>query len=105
MLFFQTFSFVKIKFRGKGYYLYKNKRNTITPQFGYSHRIYIYAYFNIVKFLTKTKILIFGFSKKDILESGYDLKSKRPINIFTGRGVRFAKQIIYKKTGKVSAYR
>jgi len=29
----------------------------------------------------------------------------RPINIFTGRGVRFAKQIIYKKAGKVSSYR
>jgi hypothetical protein len=26
-------------------------------------------------------------------------------NIFTGRGVRFARQIIYKKTGKVSSYR
>jgi hypothetical protein len=29
----------------------------------------------------------------------------RRMNIFTGRGVRFAKQIVYKKTGKVSAYR
>ena len=26
----------------------------------------------------------------------------RSINIFTGRGVRFSRQIIYKKTGKVS---
>lgn len=101
----KTFTFMKIKFKGKGYYLYKNKRNTITPQFGYSHRIYLYTYFNVVKFLTKTKILIFGFSKRDILRASYNLKSKRPINIFTGRGVRFAKQIIYKKTGKVSMYR
>ena len=101
----KTFTFLKIKFKGKGYYLYKGKRNTITPQFGYSHRIYMYNYFNIVKFLTKTKILIFGFSKRDILRGSHDLKSKRPINIFTGRGVRFAKQIIYKKTGKVSMYR
>jgi hypothetical protein len=29
----------------------------------------------------------------------------RPINIFTGRGVRFSRQIIYKKVGKVSSYR
>jgi amino acid transporter len=27
------------------------------------------------------------------------------INVFTGRGVRFARQVIYKKTGKVSTYR
>ena len=102
---FTSFFFLKIKFRGKGYYLYKNKRNTITPQFCYYHRIYIYSFFNYVKFLTKTKILIFGFVKNDILTNAYNLKKKRPINIFTGKGVRFAKQVIYKKTGKVSAYR
>lgn len=102
---FTMFFFSKIKFKGKGYYIYKNKRNTITPQFGYSHRIYMYSYFNIVKFLTKTKVLIFGFLKKDILITAHNIKSKRPINIFTGRGVRFASQVIYKKTGKVSSYR
>lgn len=102
---FTSFFFIKIKFRGKGYYLYKNKRNTIAPQFGYYHRIYIYSFFNHVKFLTKTKILIFGFVKNDVLSNAHNLKGKRPINIFTGKGVRFAKQVIYKKTGKVSAYR
>lgn len=105
LYYFNSFLFFKIKFKGKGYYIYKNKRNTITPQFGYSHRIYIYSYFNLVKFLTKTKILVFGFSKKDILYVSNKLKAKRSINIFTGRGVRFSKQIVYKKTGKVSAYR
>ena len=60
---------------------------------------------NKVKFLSKTKILLFGLVKQDILCAAYALKQKRSINIFTGRGVRFAKQIIYKKTGKVSSYR
>ena len=105
LAYFITFFFVKIKFKGKGYYIYKNSRNTITPQFGYSHRIYIYSYFNYVRFLTKTKVLIFGFSKKDILCTSINIKVKRSINVFTGRGVRFSKQIIYKKTGKVSMYR
>ena len=105
LAYFITFFFIKIKFKGKGYYIYKNKRNTITPQFGYSHRIYIYSYFNYVTFLTKTKVLIFGFSKKDTLSVAANIKNKRSINIFTGRGVRFSKQIIYKKTGKVSTYR
>ena len=102
---FTSFFFVKIKFRGKGYYIYKNKRNTIAPQFGYAHRIYIYSFFNYVKFLTKTKVIIFGFSKKDIVTNAFNIKRQRPINIFTGKGVRFSKQVIYKKTGKVSAYR
>lgn len=102
---FSSFFFHKIKFKGKGYYIYKNWRNTIAPQFGYYHRIYIYSFFAKVKFLSKTKVLLFGLTKTDILRVAYDLKSKRPINIFTGRGVRFAKEVIYKKTGKVSSYR
>lgn len=48
---------------------------------------------------------MFGVSKSDILLGSSNLKSSKPINIFTGRGVRFSKQIIYKKTGKVSSYR
>ena len=97
--------FLKIRFRGKGYYMYKNKRNTIAPQFGYAHRVYVYAHAHSVKFLSKTKILLFGLSKNEIFNTGYNLKQVKPINIFTGRGIRFARQIVYKKTGKVSSYR
>lgn len=97
--------FRKIKFKGKGYYIYKNLRNTITPQFGYSHRLYVYAYFTTVKFLGKTSVLVFGLYKPDLALVTHSIKNMRPINIFTGRGVRFSKQIIYKKTGKVSSYR
>ena len=80
-------------------------RNTIAPKFGYYHRIYVYAPNIRVKFLSKTSVLLFGFSKIDVMTVGHDFKSKKPINIFTGRGVRFARQIVYRKTGKVSAYR
>jgi large subunit ribosomal protein L6 len=97
--------FKKIKFKGKGYYIYKNKRNTITPQFGYSHRLYLYSYFSSVKFLSKTSIFIFGLLKNDVLQIAQSVKSMRPINIFTGRGVRFSREVIYKKVGKVSSYR
>ena len=102
---FSTIFFRKLKFKGKGYYIYKNSRNTITSQFGHSHRIYIYSPFISVKFLTKTTVFLFGSSKKDLLTIGHSIKSAKPINIFTGRGVRFARQVIYKKTGKVSSYR
>jgi hypothetical protein len=97
--------FLKIKFKGKGYYMYKNKRNTIAPQFGYAHRVYIYSFANSVKFLSKTKVFLFGLSQKDIFSTGYGLFRTRPINVFTGRGVRFARQVVYKKTGKIGAYR
>lgn len=97
--------FRKIKFKGKGYYIYKNKRNTITPQFGYSHRLYLYSYFVSVKFLSKTSIFVFGLLKNDVIKTSLGIKSMRPINIFTGRGVRFSREVIYKKVGKVSSYR
>jgi len=97
--------FIKLKFKGKGYYIFKNQRNTITPQFGFSHRIYVYSFSVVVNFLTKTKVFLFGLSKRDLLTSAYSIKAMRPINIFTGRGVRFSKQLVYKKTGKVSSYR
>jgi len=102
---FYSPAFLKVKFKGKGYYIYKNKRNTITPQFGYAHRLYLYSYFVSVKFLSKTSILIFGFTQQDLVKVGLGIKAMRPINIFTGRGVRFSRQIIYKKVGKVSSYR
>lgn len=97
--------FRKIKFKGKGYYIYKNKRNTITPQFGYSHRLYLYSYFVSVRFLSKTNIFLFGLLKSDVITTSLGIKAMRPINIFTGRGVRFSREIIYKKVGKVSSYR
>ena len=97
--------FLKVRFRGKGYYMYKNNRNTIAPQMGYAHRVYVYAAAISVKFLSKTKILLFGFNTTDIFRVGYALRAVRPMNIFTGRGVRFARQIVYRKTGKVSSYR
>ena len=98
-------TFMKLKFKGKGYYIYKNKRNTITPQFGYSHRLYTYAYFVNVKFLSKTSIFVYGYLKSDIVDIAGAVRAMRPINIFTGRGVRFSRQIIYKKAGKISSYR
>jgi len=98
-------NFKKIKFKGKGYYIYKNYRNTITPQFGYSHRLYLYAFYTYVIFLSKTSLIVFGLNKLHISNTSKGILGWRPINIFTGRGVRLSNQIIYKKSGKVSTYR
>ena len=97
--------FTKIKFTGKGYYIYKNNRSTVAPQFGFSHRLYIYSSFVSVKFLGKTKVMLFGFLKNDVLLVSGQIKTKRKINVFTGRGVRFSRQVVYKKPGKVSSYK
>ena len=98
-------NFIKLNFKGKGYYIYKNYRNTITPQFGYSHRLYLYAFHAHVKFLSKTSLLVFGANKSTIKKVSSNIRDWRFVNIFTNRGVRFAKQVVYKKSGKVSTYR
>ena len=97
--------FKKLKFKGKGYYIFKNKRNTIALQFGFSHKIYIYMYFISVKFLSKTSVILFGSNLNDLIFKSFELRQKRPYNIFTNKGIRFTRQIIYKKIGKVSSYR
>lgn len=102
---FTKIFFRKLKFKGKGYYIYKNLRNTIALRFGYSHIKRLYFFFSYVKFLSKTSVFIFGIDKFTIFNLSKQLKNVRPINIFTGKGVRFTRQIVYRKTGKISSYR
>lgn len=97
--------FKKIKFKGKGYYAYKNSKNVFALQFGYSHIIRLYFFSIYAKFLAKTIILVFGLNCKNIIKNSWKFVSVRSINIFTNRGIRFSKQIVYKKTGKISSYR
>jgi ribosomal protein L6P/L9E len=102
---FSTFFFKKLKFKGKGYYIYKSSRHTLGLQFGYAHIVRIYTFFVGLKFLSKTAIMLFGLNKDDLLSVSHTFRLARPYNIFTGKGVRFTRQIIYKKTGKISSYR
>ena len=102
---FSKIFFNKLKFKGKGYYIYKNNRNTIALQFGYSHLLYLYSFFISIKFITKTTLLFFGVNYSQLLNISNNLYSIKKINIFTGKGIRFARQIIYRKTGKISSYR
>lgn len=101
---FFVFFLKKLKFKGKGYYIFKNLRNTITFRFGYSHRLYLYFFKIGVKFLSKTSILIFGLNWFELQNHAFKLKNIRPYNLFTGKGIRFNKQILYKKIGKASTY-
>lgn len=99
--------FFKLRFIGKGYKLLIRKNylhQLILFNFGYSHRYYIYIFFFYMLQLAKTRFIFFGlnfFILKTILGKLYEIK---PLNIFTLRGLRFAKQCIFKKVGKVGLY-
>lgn len=96
---------MRLRFRGKGYYLYKSKRNTLSFRFGYSHRVYRYSGIMWFRLLSKTEILIWGRSKLPVWRFAWSIKRIRPYNKYTGKGIRFTRQITYKKLGKIGSYR
>lgn len=102
---FNFFFFKKIRFRGKGYYIFKNFRNSLIFHFGFSHKLIQFLPSLFLKFLSKTTILVFGLNKFDLIFKSNKIKKIKKINIFTLKGIRFTKQIIYKKIGKISSYR
>ena len=102
---FKKIKFKKIKFEGKGYYLYKNFRNTLAPKFGFAHRLYNYNYNIWIKMLNKTKLLFYAYKIEDLYYASHSLRLLRSRNVFTGRGVRFARSERFKKRGKVSSFR
>lgn len=97
----QTLSF---SFTGKGYRLVQNARNTLAFSFGFSHIYYLYNPETLLYFRTKTRGYFLGLTNFILNKSITQLYIAKPINIYTGRGVRARKQVIRKKVGKVSLY-
>jgi len=71
---------------------------------GFSHLYYVYNISNRSFIKMKRWIYLFGSDSRTLRETGFRIRNTRFANIFTHRGVRFKKQIIYKKTGKISSY-
>lgn len=92
--------FSKLKFIGKGYYLFKNQRNTLAPRFGYSHRIYIYWKTLHITILSKKSLLCINRDPRALYLNLLQFISIKQLNIFTLRGIRLTKQIVYKKNNQ-----
>lgn len=94
------FSFKKIKFNGKGYYLYRTKKNLLGLQFNYSHKLIIFSNNIFIKNFSKRSWIFFGCNKLDLFFLSNYFKNYRPINVFTKTGIRFSKQLIFFKKKK-----
>ena len=91
-------NFTKIKFTGKGYKIKKNNKKSIILLFNRAHITIMWWNNIIVKRLKKYKIYIKYTNKtRKIVEL---LLNIRPINIFTKKGLRKSRQILFKKKGK-----
>jgi len=96
-----NFYFVKkIVFFGKGFKIKKLKNETIRLFFNKSHINFIKWNNMLVKKLKKTKILICSSNFKYIDSSARTVVNCRKLNIFTKKGLRLSRQLIYKKVGK-----
>lgn len=102
--FFCFLNLLKFSFSGKGYKITSNQKNTVTFHFGHSHLWYIYNYTNKVIFTTKTRGFLLGLNAFLIKQNLLNLYYTRPINIYSRQGFRLTKQLIKRKTGKISLY-
>lgn len=98
----------KIKFTGKGYKITKYKTHEITSslldlKFNRAHMTIIHTKGVILKKIKKNKFLLF-FNKQRFTTSlkNIFLRKIRYANIFTKRGLKITRAVIYKKTGKKS---
>ena len=100
----------KITFSGKGYKIkkiYKNIKNInksiISFFFNKSHFNIVYFNNVLVKKLKKTKLIISSVNIKHLYYLSNTILNIRKVNIFTLKGLRLSRQIVYKKVGKKSS--
>ena len=98
--------FISVSFAGKGYRLNitSPSRGTTTFNFGHSHLYYVYFHQILPRKETKTRLIFFGLNNFILRESTSALLAAKPINIFTWRGLRYRRDSLRKKVGKVSLY-
>jgi hypothetical protein len=105
-----VYSSKKVIFSGKGYKLKKFnktlqnlKHDLISFYFNTSH-INIMYFFNIlVKKIKKTKLILRSVNNKMLTNIIKSILNIRHFNVFTQKGLRFSRQLIYKKIGKKSS--
>jgi len=96
-----NFFFKKIKFSGKGYKIKKsNKKKYIKLFFNKSH-FTIYAFKKeFLKKIRKTKFLVKNSNFMKLNKHAELLVSIRRSNLYTGKGLRLSRTVIFKKASK-----
>lgn len=101
----RIFFYKRVSYSGKGYRLYIKSKSKIYFQLGYSHKYYLFSYGVTIKPILKSKLLLLSSSLRELSVFSKMVYKLRPLNIFTLKGIRFTRQLVYKKVGKVSSYR
>lgn len=96
---------IKIKFAGKGFKI-KRKRKTksIKFYFYYSHVNVIILKNAKLKQRKKNRFIIKTWDRFNLINTYRSIVAIKNLNIYTKRGIRVAKQVVFRKTGKKSNY-
>lgn len=99
------FTTLKLKYKGKSFRWHR-KAKSILLRFGRSHLVVVKP--KPAVFWRKhgrQKIIFWGSNRWYLWRFLKKAVSWRPMNIYHGRGLRLTKQKVWRKSGKVSAYR
>lgn len=102
---FEFYFFIKIKFKGKGFKIKFNKKLKIIKfYFGRSHITFFKLKKIKLKKITKYKFILKNLNFMKLKTNATKITKIKPINVYTLRGIRLAKQTIKKRKGKKSSY-
>jgi ribosomal protein L6P/L9E len=94
----------KIRFTGKGYRIKKSKRGSFKFYFGHSHNTYFFSGGLSARRNKKHRLTMFSNNLKKMNTVAKRLSNIKQINIYTKRGLRCKRQLIFKRLGKKSTY-
>lgn len=100
-----SYYFKKLRIDGKAYRINKFKNNNLKLMFGRSHKtlLILPSVFLRKKKKLKKKFMFYGSNKYFVDEASNIARSVRFNDMFTNRGIRFSKQINFRKLGKKGA--
>ena len=100
-----VYFFFKIKFKGKGYRIRFYKKNKIVKfYFGKSHITFFFFKKLILKKISKYKFIIKSPNFFNLKNKALKIVKIKKINVYTLRGLRIARQNIFKRKGKKGSY-
>jgi ribosomal protein L6P/L9E len=102
---FEHYFSKKIKFKGKGFRLkLKKSKKIIKFFFGHSHTNIAFIKNLFLKKSGKYKFILKSVNYNNLQKIAFKIYNVKPINIFTNRGIRVSRQIIFKRKGKKGSY-
>lgn len=99
----ETYFFQKIKFKGKGYRIRKTQK-LIKFFFWFSHINLVRVIGCRLHKIGKYKFVLLSSNYAVLTKAAINISRIRNINLFTKRGLRLARQVVFKRKGKKSAY-